>query len=133
MSQLGRLTEEIRSLGAGIVAIAVTAIFSQQRFARELGVDFPLLSDWNGDACTSYGVRYDVWKGHKGLAKRSVFVVDPVGVIRYRWVTDDANEVPDFGPAIDVLRTLGAPSAHPPRATPPPDDDTDIPKTVDDI
>lgn len=101
---MGQSAAEIRSLGGEIVAIAVTAIFSQQRFARELGVDFPLLSDWNRRVCTSYGVRYDVWKGHEGLAKRSVFVVDTDGVIRYRWVTDDASEVPDFAPAIDVLR-----------------------------
>lgn len=86
------------------MAIAVTATFSQQRFARELGADFPLLSDWNRTVCTAYGVRYDVWKGHEGLAKRSVFVVDREGVVRYRWVTDDAAIVPDFGEAIDVLR-----------------------------
>ena len=97
---------EIRALGAEVVAIAVTATFSQQHFARELGVDFPLLSDWSRHVCGSYGARYDVWKGHEGLAKRSVFVVDADGVIRYRWVTDDAMEVPDFAEAIAVLSGL---------------------------
>ncbi|MGH3328140.1 MAG: redoxin domain-containing protein [Streptomycetales bacterium] len=109
MSQLGQSAAEIRALGGEVVAIAVTAIFSQQRFAHELGVDFPLLSDWSGRVCANYGVRYDVWKGHEGVAKRSVFVVDTDGVVRYRWVTDDAMETPDFGSAVDVLRGLTRP------------------------
>jgi peroxiredoxin len=84
----------------------VTATFSQQRFATELGVDFPLLSDWGREVCAAYGVRYDVWKGHDGLAKRSVFVVDQDGAVRYRWVTDNAEQVPDYSEAVDVVRRL---------------------------
>ena len=53
-------------------------------------------------------MQYDVWKGHHGLAKRSVFVVDTDQVVRYRWVTDDALVLPDFDEAVAVLRA-GAP------------------------
>lgn len=103
---MGQVAGEIRSLGGEIVAIAVTAIFSQQRFAADLGVDFPLVSDWGRDVCAAYGVRYDVWKGHDGLAKRSVFVVDESGIVRYRWVTEDAEQVPDYGDVVDAFRRL---------------------------
>ena len=68
--------------------MAVTATFAQQAFAATLDIDFPLLSDWDRVVCESYGVRYSVWRGHAGLAKRSIFVIDRSGVIRYRWVTD---------------------------------------------
>lgn len=105
---MGQSADVLRSLGAEIVAIAVTATFSQQRFARDLGADFPFLSDWNGRVAASYGVRYDVWKGHEGVAKRSVFLVDREGIICYKWATDDAYEVPDFTAAVDVLRDLAA-------------------------
>jgi peroxiredoxin len=105
---LGQRVEEIRALGADVLAIAVTATFSQQAFAESLGVDFPLLSDWDREVCAAYGVQYDVWKGHRGLAKRSVFVVDTDQVVRYRWVTDDALVLPDFDEAVAVLRA-GAP------------------------
>lgn len=101
---MGQEEDEIRSLGAEVVAIAVTATFSQQHFARELGVDFPLLSDWGREVCGAYGVRYDVWKGHDGLAKRSLFVVDTDGIVRYRWVTEDATDTPDLAPAMETLR-----------------------------
>ncbi|NNC92734.1 MAG: redoxin domain-containing protein [Acidimicrobiia bacterium] len=106
MSQLGQLNGEVRSLGARAVAIAVTATFSQQAFASALGVDFPLLSDWEGLVARAYGVQYDSWKGHRGVAKRSVFVIDPGGVVRYRWHTDDALVEPDFNDALAVLRAL---------------------------
>jgi peroxiredoxin len=93
-------------MGAGVAAVAVTATFSQMAFAKHLGVPFPLLSDWSRETCSAYGVRYDVWKEHDGLAKRSVFVIDRGGVIRYRWVTDDALETPDLEEALQVLEDL---------------------------
>lgn len=103
---MGQRAEEIRALGADVLAVAVTATFSQQAFARSLGVDFPLLSDWDRTVCADYGVRYDVWKGHAGLAKRSVFVLDRDGLVRYRWVTDDALVLPDLDAVVAALRDL---------------------------
>ncbi len=78
------------------MAIAVTATFSQIAFAASLGVEFPMLSDWEGRVANAYGVQYREWKGHSGLAKRSVFVVDQSGLVRFRWVTDDALVTPDL-------------------------------------
>ena len=98
--------EEIEASGASVVGIAVTATFSQMAFAEHLGVSIPLLSDWGGDTAEAYGVRYDVWKGHAGLAKRSLFVVDHEGMICYRWVTDDALVVPDVDEPISLLARL---------------------------
>jgi len=89
-----------------IAAIAVTATFSQMAFAKHLGVPFPLLSDWGRETCAAYGVKYDVWKEHDGLAKRSLFVIDREGTIRYRWMTDDALETPDIEEALEVLASL---------------------------
>lgn len=88
------------------MAVAVTATFAQQAFGASLGLDFPLLSDWEGTTAAVYGVRYDHWKGHAGVAKRSVFVIDRGGVIRYRWVTEDALVLPDFAEAMAVLGAL---------------------------
>jgi glutaredoxin-dependent peroxiredoxin len=82
----------------------VTPTFAQMAFADTLGIDFPLLSDWDGEVSEAYGVRYDVWKGHAGLAKRSVFVVGGDGSITYRWYTDDAHDIPDVDEVISALR-----------------------------
>jgi peroxiredoxin len=91
-----------------LVAIAVTATFSQMAFAEKLGIDFPLLSDWEGATCTAYGVRYDTWKGHKGLAKRSVFVIDRDGYITYKWSNDDALTLPEFDEVMAAITSVAA-------------------------
>lgn len=98
--------EEFGALGAQVLAVAVTATFSQQAFAASLGIGFPLLSDWDRRVCASYGVRYREWRGHTGLAKRSLFVIGQDGVIRYRWVTDDALVLPDLDVLADAVRAL---------------------------
>lgn len=97
---------DVADLGGSILGIAVTATFSQQQFARDLDLSFPLLSDWGGAVSERWGVRYDEWKGHAGVAKRSLFVVDADAVIRYAWVTDDATVLPDFDEAVSALRAL---------------------------
>ena len=101
---MGRRAGELRELGAEILAVAVTATFAQQAFAATLGVDFPLLSDWDRVVCERYGVRHAVWKGHAGLAKRSVFIIDRSGLIRYRWVTEDALVLPDLDEVVFAVK-----------------------------
>jgi peroxiredoxin len=100
------MAPQVEAMGGRIAAIAVTATFSQMVFAKHLGVPFPLLSDWGRETCAAYGVRYDVWKEHEGLAKRSLFVIDGSGTIRYRWVTDDALETPVIEDALEVMASL---------------------------
>jgi len=90
-----------------LVVLAVTPTFAQMAFAEKLGIDFPLLSDWEGTTCAAYGVRYDSWKGHKGLAKRSVFVIDGDGLITYRWFSDDALTLPDFEEVMAAVEEVG--------------------------
>ena len=90
-----------------LVAIAVTPTFAQVAFADKLGIDFPLLSDWEGTTADAYGVRYDIWKGHRGLAKRSVFVIDRDGVITYEWSNDDALTLPEFDEVMGAISAVG--------------------------
>jgi peroxiredoxin len=103
---LGQRIEDIEGGGAGLAAIAVTATFSQLAFSDHLGARFPMLSDWGGSTCEAYGVRYDEWKGHAGVAKRSLFVIDRGGMIRYRWVTEDALVMPDLEEPLRLLTDL---------------------------
>jgi peroxiredoxin len=105
---LGQIEPEVEKRGGRVVAIAVTATFSQMAFAEHLGIEFPLLSDWGGAVAEAYGVRYENWKGHTGIAKRSIFVIDQDGVIAYRWVTEDALQLPDLHEALDVIDQIGA-------------------------
>ncbi len=104
------MTTRIRDMGAEPAAIAVTATFSQMAFSDALGVDFPMLSDWDGTVANEYGVQYNVWKGHSGLAKRSVFVIDTERRVRYRWVTEDALVEPDLEEVLVNIESLSGAS-----------------------
>ena len=88
----------------------MTPTFAQMAFAEKLGIDFPLLSDWEGTTCAAYGVRYDSWKGHRGLAKRSVFIIDQDGLITYRWHSDDALTLPEFDEVMAAIGEVGRPA-----------------------
>jgi peroxiredoxin len=105
---LGQREEELAAYGAQIAAVAVTATYSQMAFGRHLGVGFPMLSDWSGDVASAYGVRYDVWKGHEGVAKRALFVIAPDGRVRFVWVSDDAQVLPDLDEVVAAVAELGA-------------------------
>ena len=41
-----------------------------------------------------------------GMAKRSVFVIDRDGTVRYRWVSDDPLVAPEMEPVLETLRSL---------------------------
>jgi glutaredoxin-dependent peroxiredoxin len=72
-------------------------------WSQTLDLNFPLLSDWNGDAVRAFGIESE-FRGHHGVAERSAFLVDPDGTVRGAWRYDTA-EVPDFD---EVLRAAQA-------------------------
>lgn len=97
-------------LDAAVLGISVDSIWVTQRFAAEHALSYPILSDFNREAMTAYGVRNDDFFGMKGVANRSVFVVDREGTIVYSWMTHDADVLPDFDEVRRVVKALQAPS-----------------------
>jgi peroxiredoxin len=83
-------------LGAEVFAISIDSIFSHKAFAAHHDIGIPLLSDFNKTVSQDYGVLYPELMGLKGVAKRSVFVLDAGGIVRYAWVTEDPAQMPDF-------------------------------------
>jgi len=68
-----------------------------------VGLDFPLLSDYNKEVIPQYGVQYEDLAGFKGLAKRSIFVIDQDSTVKYKWVTDDHAIMPDLDEVIAAI------------------------------
>ena len=52
---------------------------ANKRFAQDIGVKFPLLSDWKRKASKDYGL-YDE---DSGYGKRATFVIDKEGIIQH--------------------------------------------------
>jgi glutaredoxin-dependent peroxiredoxin len=66
--------------------------------------DTPLLSDWNGEAIRGFGVEQD-YRGMRGVAERSAFLVDGDGIIRGAWQYEH-GELPDFDELVSAARSL---------------------------
>jgi peroxiredoxin len=95
-------------LNASVLAISVDSLFTLDKFKAEQGYNFPLLSDFNKEISTAYGSLYENFVlDMKGVSKRSAFVVDKEGIIRYEEVLEDASQIPDFDAIQSVLKTLG--------------------------
>jgi peroxiredoxin len=88
--------ESYTKLGAEVLAASVDSQFTLKVWADQLKLPFPLLSDFNKETATAYGAIYSDLMGLKGVAKRAAFVIDKDGIVRYRWVSEDANNLPDF-------------------------------------
>ena len=94
-------------LNAQIVAISVDTIFTLAKFKEEQKYNFPLLSDWNKEVARAYGSLYEEFVlGMKGVAKRSAFVIDKTGIIRYKEVLEKAGNLPNFDAIKATLQSL---------------------------
>jgi len=98
--------EEFEELGVKVFAISVDSIFSHHAWAEKLGITFPLLSDFNREVIRLYGVIHEKILGLKSIAKRSVFILDQNGTVRYRWVSEDPSQLPNMGEIRENLEKL---------------------------
>lgn len=91
-------------LNVEVIGISVDSPWVNQKFAKDCGAGFPILSDFNKQTALSYGVMYDDYFGLKGVAKRSAFVIDRSGKIIFAWTTEDADKLPDLDELKEVVR-----------------------------
>src|SRR5919202_5244933 len=70
--------EQFADVGATLLGISPQSVDSHERFAKHRGLTFPLLADTDKAVAQKYGVL-----GPVGFYRRSVFVVDAEGIVRY--------------------------------------------------
>ena len=92
--------------GANVVGISVDSPFSNKVFSETNKFGFRVLSDYTREAVRAYGIPLENFAGLKGYtaAKRSVFILDKGGVVRFKWVSDDPTVEPNYD---QVLNELG--------------------------
>lgn len=96
------------NLNAEVFGISVDALQSLAKFKEEQQLNFTLLSDFNKEVSTAYDTIYETWGYNmKGVSKRSAFVIDKEGIIRYAEVLENAGEVPNFHEIQKTLQNLG--------------------------
>ena len=94
---------EFRRFDASLVAISVDSVWSHAAFGRELGLIFPLLSDFRPKGHVARA--YRVYLEDEGRSARALFVIDPDGLIRWGR-TFSANLNPGVEGILTALQTL---------------------------
>lgn len=95
------------NVNAQVLGISVDSIFTLAKYKEEQQLNFPLLSDFNKEVSEEYGSIYENFVFEmKGVSKRSAFVIDGEGIVRYAQVLENAADIPDFKAINGVLSTL---------------------------
>ena len=88
--------------GTQVLGISVDSSPALNRFAQDIGVTFPLLSDFKRTVVKDYGVFLE----ERGFGTRATFVVDKEGIIRH---VEQGNTAIDPTGAYDVCNILSKP------------------------
>jgi thioredoxin-dependent peroxiredoxin len=73
--------DRIEGLGVPMLGISPQDVDSHDKFTQKHELRVPLLADTDKEVCKAYGV-----VGPGGMIRRSVFLIDGEGVVRYRHV-----------------------------------------------
>jgi peroxiredoxin len=95
------------TINAQVFGISVDALQTLAKFKEDQQLNFTLLSDFNKEASRAYYSIYEMFGFNmKGVSKRSAFVIDKEGIIRYAEVLENAGELPNFEAIQQVLSGL---------------------------
>jgi peroxiredoxin len=100
--------DRLVDLKAQVIGISVNDPFSNKAFAEKNRLPFPVLSDYSHEVIKTYGIEAFDFGGLKGytVAKRSIFIVDRNGTVRYVWTTDDSTIEPNYGEIEKALQKI---------------------------
>ncbi len=95
-------------LNAEVVGISVNDPFSNKAFAEKNMLPFPILSDYKREVIKTYGLELANFAGLEGytVAKRSIFILDQKGIVRYVWVSDNPSLEPNYQEIQSTLQLI---------------------------
>ena len=101
------IRDNIAALGssdAKVVVITTHGMFTNKKWAEELGIDFPILSDFwpHGAIASAYGC----FNEKLGIAERATYVLDSEGIVREISATDSLGTPREFSAYTDALAGL---------------------------
>lgn len=95
------------NLNAVVYGISVDSLFVLGKFKEEQKLNFELLSDFNRDVSAAYGSLYsDFIFGMKGVSKRSAFILDKEGIIKYMEILETASHQPNYEAMQNCLNSI---------------------------
>jgi peroxiredoxin len=80
--------QKLEATDTQVLGVSMDSPFANKAFADQIGVTFPLLSDWGGETTHKYGVYVDEYKA----ARRVNFLIGKDGKILEEQVDKEAIE-----------------------------------------
>ena len=93
--------DDLAAAGIRPFAISRDSPWSHRAWGETLGVDVPLLSDWNGDAIRAFEVAFEPL-GMTDVAMRSAFLIRDGETIEAAWML--GADMPDLDAVIEASR-----------------------------
>jgi glutaredoxin-dependent peroxiredoxin len=92
---------------AEVIGISVDSVFTLRKFKEDQHYNFTFLSDFNKEVSTLYDTLYTTWiMDMKGVSKRSAFIIDKNGIIKYAEVLENVGDLPNFEEINTILEQL---------------------------
>lgn len=104
LEELNKSRDKIELANGSILAISTQAPRSMKEFREKRDLDFPLLYDIKSETISAYGV-LDT-SSEKGEPHPATFVVDRLGIIRYRKVYADYKDKPTAKEIVSFLEEV---------------------------
>jgi peroxiredoxin len=86
MQALQKDSKRLDATDTQVLGVSMDSAFADKAFADQIGVTFPLLSDWGGEVTRKYGIYVDKYKA----ARRVNFLIGKDGKILEEQVDKDA-------------------------------------------
>jgi peroxiredoxin len=90
-------SEDLAAAGVRALAISRDSPWSHRAWSAALGVEVPLLSDWNGEAVRAFGVAFEPL-GMVDVPGRASFLIEDGETIRESWM--HGRDLPDLDAVI---------------------------------
>jgi peroxiredoxin len=78
--------KKLEAADTQVLGVSMDSAFANKAFADQIGVTFPLLSDWGGETTRQYGVYVDKYKA----ARRVNFLIGKDGKILEQQIDSEA-------------------------------------------
>ena len=94
-------SDDLAAAGIRAFGISRDSPWSHRAWKEALGVDVPLLSDWNGEATRAFDVSFEV-QGMTDVPMRAAFLIRDGETIEAAWML--GGELPDIDAVIAAAR-----------------------------
>ncbi|MEM5505978.1 thiol peroxidase [Shewanella frigidimarina] len=106
--QTKRFNKEFTQYDADVVMLTISEDlpFAQKRFCQTENVDkIKVLSD---SVWRDFGEKYGLLIKDRGLLARSIFIIDPQGILKYQELVTEVSEHPDYDAALAALTEISS-------------------------